>query len=114
MTVKNGTSKDAKGVKSENRIYATSPIRVSQKTKTKLAQLLDRANKGRVGRKVKGEDLVSFSLELISEQHLSEICSRTLRNRDRMELLFLKLTKERRCSSREDFFGLLLEGKFTS
>ena len=92
---------------------ASTPVRIRQKTKAKLELLLRQANKNRPGKKVKGDDLVLFALNLITEQHLAEICNKSLSNKDRLELLFLKLTKERRCSSRDEFFGLLLEGKVT-
>ncbi|MCX6119672.1 MAG: hypothetical protein NT027_19215 [Proteobacteria bacterium] len=94
-----------------SRSVTMAPIRVRQKTKTRLDQLLKQANKDRLGRKIKTDDLIAFGLALITDEHISEICHKTLSNKDRLEMLFLKLTKERRCSSREEFFGLLLEGK---
>lgn len=92
---------------------ASTPIRIGHKTKSRLEQLLRQANKGRLGRKVKADDLMCFGLGLINDDHISEICNGTLSNKDRMELLFQRFSKERRGATREDFLGLLLEGKVT-
>ncbi len=90
---------------------AAFPIRIRQKTKAKLEQLLRQTNKDRHGRKVKADDLICFSLELLTEQHLTEICDKLLSNKDRLELLFQQFLKGRRGATREEFLGALLEGK---
>jgi len=88
-------------------------VRVRHKTKSKLEQLLRQANKDRLWKKVKVDDLVLFALGLISDQHLAEICSKSLSNKDRMELLYRKLAKEKRGITRDEFVGMLLDGKVT-
>ncbi len=92
---------------------SSSPVRIRHKTKAKLEQLLQQANKDRIGKKIKTDDLISFSLDLITENHLAEICSKALSNKDRMELLFRKIAKERRGITKDEFLGLLLSGKLT-
>lgn len=89
---------------------SSAPVRIGHKTKAKLEQLLRQANRDRVGRKVKADDLIALSLGLITDEHIAEICDRTRSNKDRMELLFRKLSKERRGMSREEFLGMLLDG----
>ena len=89
----------------------SAPVRIRRKTKAKLEHLLRQANKDRVGRKVKVDDLISFSLGLITADHVIEICSKTLSNKDRVELMYRKLSKERRGTTREEFLGMLLDGK---
>lgn len=89
---------------------SSAPVRIGQKTKARLEQLLRQANKDRVGRKVKADDLIALSLGLITDAHIAEICDRTRSNKDRMELLYQKLSKERRGLTREEFFGMLLDG----
>jgi mevalonate kinase len=86
-------------------------VRIRCKTKSKLEHLLRKANKDRLGKKVKIDDLILFALGLITETHLEDICSKTLSNKDRMELLYRKLSKEKRGITRDDFFGMLLDGK---
>ncbi|MGE0175003.1 MAG: hypothetical protein AB7T49_19575 [Oligoflexales bacterium] len=93
---------------------SSAPIRVRQKTKAKLEQLLKQANKERLGRRVKPDDLICFGLGLITDDHISNICSSTLSNKDRLELLYLKLSKEKRGITRDEFLGLLLDGKATT
>ncbi len=92
---------------------AASPIRVRQGTRSQLDDLLRRANKQKLGRKVKTDDLICFSLGLLTEDHLDEICNKTLTNKDRLELLFRRVAKERKGLSRDEFFGLLIDGKVT-
>lgn len=89
------------------------PIRIRQKTKVRLEQLLRQTNKDRSGRKVKADDLICFSLELLTEQHLIEIGESLLSNKDRLELLFQQFVKGRRGATREDFLGELLKGKLS-
>ncbi len=88
-------------------------VRIRYKTKAKLEQLLRQANKDRLGKKVKVDGLIMFALGLINDQHLADICSKTLSNKDRMELLYRKLAKEKRGITRDEFVGMLLDGKVT-
>ncbi len=92
----------------------SAPIRVRQKSKVKLEQLLKQANKERMGRKIKADYLIWCGLNLISDTHIAEICDKALTNKDRMELLFQKFSKERRGATREEFLGMLLEGKLAN
>jgi len=92
---------------------SSAPVRVRHETKAKLEQLLRRANKDRLGRRVKPDDLLGFALGLITDQHLATICDSTLSNKDRLELLYRRTAKERRGLSRDVFFGLLLDGNLS-
>jgi hypothetical protein len=92
---------------------ASSPIRVRQSTKAKLDDFVRRANKQRVGRKIKPDDVICFSLDLLDDKHVDQICNKSLTNKDRMEMLFRKVAKEKRGISRDDFFGMLLDGKLS-
>jgi hypothetical protein len=91
----------------------SSPIRIRQSTRGKLDDLLRRANKQKLGRKVKTDDLICFSLGLLTDEHLDQICNKTLTNKDRLELLFRRVAKERKGLTRDEFFGLLIDGKVT-
>lgn len=92
-------------------VASSSPIRIGHKTRTKLEQLLKLANKDRIGRKIKPDDVLGFSLDLLSDDHVTEIRNKSLSNKDRLELLFRKVSKERRGTTRDEFFGMLLDGK---
>ena len=67
---------------------ASVAVRVRCKTKSKLEHLLRQANKDRLGKKIKIDDLILFALGLITDTHLADICTKTLSNKDRMELLY--------------------------
>ena len=86
-------------------------MRVRCKTKSRLEHSLRQANKDLFGKKVKVDDLILFALSLITDTHLADSCSKTLSNKDRMELLYRKLSKEKRGITRDDFLGMLLDGK---
>jgi hypothetical protein len=92
---------------------ASSPIRVDAGAREKLTLLLKRANKQKLGRRIKAGDLIRFSLELLTDAHLEAIRNQVLTNIDRMELLYRNVSKERRGITRDEFFGLLLDGKVT-
>lgn len=105
-------SKSKSGARQKPTDEATSSaVRIRHRTKVKLEQLLRQANKDRLGKKVKVDDLIVFAIGLITDQHLADIRSKTLSNKDRMELLYRKLAKEKRGMTRDEFFGMLLDGK---
>ncbi|MCX6123375.1 MAG: hypothetical protein NTV34_01290 [Proteobacteria bacterium] len=58
----------------------SAPIRVRQKSKVKLKQLLKQANKDRMGRKIKADDLIWCGLNLIKDNHIADICDGALSN----------------------------------
>ena len=99
-------NKSAKGI-------ASSPVRLRAQSRAKLDALVARINKDRAGRRVKPDDLICYSLDLLTDQHLQEIGTRLLTNKERMEILYSKLSKTKRGLSRDEFLGMLLEGKVT-
>jgi hypothetical protein len=107
---KNVSSVDAK--KNDSlKAGTTTPVRIARKTKERLEQLLRQVNKDRIGRRIKIEDVLRFSLDLLTDDHIREICHRSLSNKDRMELLYRKLSKEQPGITRDEFFGMLLDGR---
>jgi len=74
----------------------TCPVRVSIQTKKSLDTLLDQANRNRSGRKVKSDDLIRFAIGFLTDDHVMEICERTLTNKDRVEILYQKLHREQK------------------
>jgi len=88
-------------------------VRLRAQSRAKLDALVARINEDRAGRRVKPDDLICYSLDLLTEQHLQEIGARLLSNKERIEILYSKLSKTKRGLSRDEFFGMLLEGKVT-
>jgi hypothetical protein len=93
---------------------SSSPIRLQKQAKEKLDSLLTRANRNRIGRKIRANDLIGYSLDLLTEEHLKNLVSRSLTNKARIEILYRQLSKTKRGLSREEFLGMLLEGKVLS
>ena len=87
------------------------PVRIRAGSKEKNDALLARINKDRVGRKVKADDLICFSVDLLTDAHMEEIGARLLSNKERLELLYRKLAKAKRGLSRDKFLGMLLAGQ---
>ena len=92
---------------------SSAPIRVRQRTKPKLEQLLKQSNKDRVGSSIKADDLIWCGLALINDAHIVEVHDKALSNKDRMQLLFQTFVKEHSGAIREEFIGRLLAGKLT-
>lgn len=105
-SAKSKVSKSAKG-------NASTPVRISAQGKGKLNALIGLINKDRIGRRVKPDDLMCDSLDLLTDEHLQEIGARLLTNKERMEILYSKLSKTKRGLTRDAFLGMLLEGKVT-
>jgi predicted DNA-binding protein len=93
---------------------SSSPIRLQKQAKEKLDSLLTRANKNRIGKKIRASDLIGFSLDLLTEEYLKDLVARRLTNKERLEILYKQLSKTKRGFSREEFLGMLLDGKVAS
>ena len=111
--VLNVNSKGCESEQTKNKSVNSSPVRIAHGTKIKLDKILQRANKVRHGRKLKPDDLISYSLSLLTEDHLSEIRESTMTNKDRIDDLFAKLLKKDKGMTREKFLGMLLAGKLS-
>ena len=90
------------------------PVRIKLQTRSKLDELLKRANKNQLGRKVKPDDLICCALDLLDSKHLEEVRDNLLTNRDRFDLLFRQIQKSNRNLNRDQFIGMLLDGKINS
>ncbi|MBP9708513.1 MAG: hypothetical protein KBD78_12795 [Oligoflexales bacterium] len=111
LEMNSATESQAKKLQKINVKCATKAIRIKQASHNKLDELLRRTQKQKIGKKVKADDLICFSLGLLTDDHLEQICNKALSNKDRMELLFQRMAKQRKGLGRDEFFGLLLEGK---
>ena len=62
---------------------------------------------------IKPDDVICYSLALMTDDCLREVCQQSLSNKDKLEILFKKVSKEKRGISRDEFYGMLLTGKIT-
>ncbi|MEI8027669.1 MAG: hypothetical protein WCI18_15080 [Pseudomonadota bacterium] len=92
----------------------SSAIRLQKQAKERLDSLLTRANKNRIGKKIRANDLIGYSLDLLTEEHLKDLVARRLTNKERLEIHYKQLSKTKRGYSREEFLGMLLDGKVAS
>lgn len=92
-------------------ISNSSPIRIKTKTKSVLDDLLKKVNKNHVGKKVKADDVICYALNLVNNDHLAEISNAALTNKDRLEFLFSQAKKQHRNLTRDEFYGLLMDGR---
>ena len=83
---------------------SSSPIRLQKQAKEKLDILIARANKNCIGIKIRANDLIGYSLDLLTEEHLKDLVARCLTNKERLEILNRQLSKTKRGLSRERFF----------
>jgi hypothetical protein len=72
---------------------SSAPIRVKQRTKAKLEQLLKQSNKDRVGRSIKADDLIWCGLALINDAHIASDTMISIAGADKVGRLFLMSTK---------------------
>ena len=90
---------------------ASSPVRICARSRDKLDAMLARVNKDRFGRRVTADDLIGYGLDLLTDTHLEEIGTRLLSNKERIEIMYRKMVKARKGLTRDEFLGMLLEGK---
>ena len=100
-------------VASTKKTPSSMAIRIKSRSKDKIDAMIARVNKDRIGRRVKADDLICFGLNLLKEEHLEEIGTSLLSNKDKVEILFKKVSKEKRGITRDEFFGMLLDGQLS-
>jgi hypothetical protein len=92
----------------------SSPIRLQKLAKVKLYTLIGGLNRNRVGRKIRADDLIGYSLDLLTEDHLKDLVPRLLTNKERIKILYKQLSKTKRGLSHDDFLGMFLNGKISN
>jgi hypothetical protein len=107
---KNEANTKLKSHENQN-VIATVTIRIKPSCKQRIDTMLAKLNKDRIGKKVKADELIEHSLSKITETALEELSSLTLSNKDKIEMLFAHMAKTKRGLTREDFWGMLIEGK---
>jgi hypothetical protein len=89
----------------------SAPVRLHASTKEKIDSLLDRANNKSFGRKVKVNDIIDMSIDLISDRHLKSLQENSLSNGDRLEMLLKSVSDANPSMSKDELIGLLLQGE---
>ncbi len=87
-------------------------VRVRQGAKERAALLLLAANKKKLGRKVKFEDLFELALGLVTDEHIKLLQERSLTHEDKKELLRQRYIELRGQISKDSFTGFLMSADF--
>lgn len=88
----------------------TESIRIKRETKKRIQAELAGINKKDFGKKVQADALISLALSLVTPEHLRALRDSSLSNRDRLEQRYHEYCKNVRKVTRDEFFGVLLEG----
>lgn len=87
-------------------------VRVRANAKERASLLLEAANKKKLGRKIKFEDLFDLALGLVADEHLKLLQERSLSNEDRKERLREKYIAIHGSISRDAFTGYMMTADF--
>ncbi|MBX3034507.1 MAG: hypothetical protein KF865_11335 [Bdellovibrionaceae bacterium] len=98
-----------KSIKNQNKMKST---RLSPETLRKADQVLQMANKKSAGRKIKLDQVLCVALDLVNEEHLKELQSRSLTNSDRREILRKKYSELHGPVTSEEFIGITMTPLF--
>lgn len=87
-------------------------VRVKAATKKKLDEILQMANRKKMGRKVLPDDVLSLALDLVSQDHIGRLQSESLRPSDKKTILYLKYKEDHPQAGREDFEEFTMTGEW--
>ncbi len=77
-----------------------------------LQAIKDKANKKPFGRKVKDAEIIGLGLSLINPEHIQQIQSQTLSEKDRLYIAHEEYQKTNGKITMDQFIGKLLSGEF--
>jgi hypothetical protein len=106
-TAKCSTLEPANAAKPKSKTETFS-IRIDAIAKRKIEGLLKRANKKKLGRRVKANELILAALSLVNEEHLQGLRRKSLSNKDLFEIRYAEHCKKNKSTSRDEFLGLLM------
>lgn len=77
-----------------------------------LQMLKDKANKKSFGRKVRDSEILALGLSLLNSDHIQQLQSQTLSEKDRLHIAHEEYQKANGKISLDHFIGKLLNGEF--
>lgn len=89
----------------------TDGIRVKKETKKKILADVAALNRKEFGSKITPDEYVAMALSLLKPEHLEELKTRSLTNKDRLELKYQEFCAAHGKVSKDEFLGALLEGR---
>lgn len=87
-------------------------IRINIENQKKAEKILATANKKKLGRKIKLDQVLAIVLDLVTEEHIRKLQDQSLSNEDRKEQLRQRYIEARGPISRDEFTGFMLTKEF--
>ena len=97
----------------ENRteICNTYPVRVSEKTRSAISDLVSRINTGGGYKKIKPDAVIYHSLVKLNDDDIKTLRATTVTYAEMFDREFLRYKRTNKHTTRDDFLGLILTGK---
>ena len=87
-------------------------IRISLENQKMVEKILVIANKKKLGRKIKFDQLLSLAVDILTEEHIKKLQDQSLSNEDRKENLRQKWSELHGPVSKETFTGVMMKAEF--
>ena len=87
-----------------------SSLRVKKGTKDNALKILETINKKDFGRKVSIDNLVTKALENVTKEDIELLQRKSLRNKDRQEIIYQLYCKKVKKISEDEFIGFFISG----
>ena len=88
-------------------------IRIRSESKDRALDILNTANKKKLGRKIKVEDLFDIAIGLVTDDHIKELQSKSLTNKNRQEILRQKYIETMGPITEDEFIGFTMSPDFS-
>jgi hypothetical protein len=84
-------------------------LEVSKETKKKITSAILMLNRKELGQPITPEQYLSLAISLLTPQHLEQLKTESLTNKDRLEIKYREHCKEQGRISMDEFLGFLLK-----
>lgn len=88
-------------------------VRINSENQKRLEKVIILANKKKIGRKIKVDQVLSLALELVNEEHIKKMQGQSLSNEDKKELLRQKWSEAHGPITKDEFTGVMLTKEFS-
>lgn len=87
-------------------------VRINPENQRKAEKILAIANKKKLGRKIKLDQVLAIAFDLVTDEHIRKMQDQSLSNEDRKEQLRQRYIIARGPISRDEFTGFMLTKEF--
>ena len=104
--------KNKSEAKTKNNLNNYSSLRVKVVTKDSAMKILENANKKEFGRKVSMDELVNLALNNVTKEDIELLQKKSLRNKDRQDILRQIYCKKVKKVSEDEFIGVTMSDSY--